>query len=264
MQADVVSLPARRLTPYLRGVSAADPRIAEVQRYLVGWDNRLTVDSVPAALYETILRHLAVNTFEDELGELYPSYVRMRMGLLNSPHHRGVELLLKIADDPSHRWFDDIRTEIRETRDEIIRQSIKDAVQELTQRLGPDMTSWSWGRLHRCSFRHPLGTIWPLTYLFNPPDVPLAGDKYSVAHAGFDMTDAFSVTTIASYRQIIDLHDLSRSRAVHPPGQSGHVLHPHYDDLLPLWAEGSAHPLYFDRREVEAQAVHRLVLTREK
>ena len=36
------------------------------------------------------------------------------------------------------------------------------------------------------------------------------------------------------YRQVIDLANLDNSRYIQSTGQSGHLLSPHYDDLLPL------------------------------
>jgi penicillin amidase len=46
-----------------------------------------------------------------------------------------------------------------------------------------------------------------------------------------------------SYRQILDLSDLSRSLYVHTTGQSGNVFDPAYRDLLPLWRDGRYIPI---------------------
>jgi penicillin amidase len=45
-----------------------------------------------------------------------------------------------------------------------------------------------------------------------------------------------------SYRQVIDLAELNNSRYIHPMGQSGHLLSPHYDNLLSLWQKGEYLP----------------------
>ncbi|WP_337845938.1 penicillin acylase family protein, partial [Thermus sp.] len=37
--------------------------------------------------------------------------------------------------------------------------------------------------------------------------------------------------------------DLEASLFIHPMGQSGHPLSPHYADLLPLWARGAYLPM---------------------
>jgi penicillin amidase len=47
---------------------------------------------------------------------------------------------------------------------------------------------------------------------------------------------------------------LANSLAVHTTGQSGHVDHPHYDDMIPLWQEGRFSPMLWQRREIERNA----------
>lgn len=260
IQRDVFSIPAQVLTPYLLKLDPSNSRVQEAQAYLRKWDFRFTPDSVPATIYQMTLLHLLRKTFGDELAELLPRYLNVRYGPLNSPHQRGIELLLKIINDHTNPWFDDVRTTARENRDDILLLSLQGALEELRKRLGPEMEQWQWGRLHRCRFRHPLGEKWPLNYLFNPSPVPLAGEKYTINHAGFDPLLPFTVNTIASYRQIIDLRNFSRSMCVHSLGQSGHPLHPHYRDLLPLWSEGRYHPIYFSKKDIQAHSLHLLRL----
>jgi penicillin amidase len=58
----------------------------------------------------------------------------------------------------------------------------------------------------------------------------------------------------------VDLGDLDNSVAVHPPGQSGQLASPHYDDLLPLWLKGEYHPMLWSRGRVEAETAGALTL----
>jgi len=62
------------------------------------------------------------------------------------------------------------------------------------------------------------------------------------------------VTSVAAYRQIVDLGNLANSRAIHIPGQSGHPASKHYDDFIPLWRENQSHPMYFDTDTIEREA----------
>jgi penicillin amidase len=75
------------------------------------------------------------------------------------------------------------------------------------------------------------------------------------AHSPYD-NNAWS----PSFRQIVDMGDLSRSVAVIPPGQSGQVGSPHYDDLALLWLKGEYHPMLWTRQQVETQAKSKLIL----
>jgi penicillin amidase len=61
-------------------------------------------------------------------------------------------------------------------------------------------------------------------------------------------------------RFIFDLGDLSRSAAVFPPGQSGQLGSPHYDDLIEPWRKGEYHPMLWRREQVEEGEENRLVL----
>ena len=54
--------------------------------------------------------------------------------------------------------------------------------------------------------------------------------------------------------------DLSRSLVIVPPGQSGHLGSPHYDDLVDLWLEGGYQPMLWTREQVEGEAEGKLTL----
>ncbi len=62
------------------------------------------------------------------------------------------------------------------------------------------------------------------------------------------------VITVPSYRQIVDLADLTASRSGHAPGQSGHLASKHYDDFIQMWREVQHHPMLFERAMIEANA----------
>ncbi len=57
--------------------------------------------------------------------------------------------------------------------------------------------------------------------------------------------------------------DLSRSVMACPPGQSGQLGSPHYDDLIEAWLKGEYYPMLWMRREqVERETKARLRLER--
>jgi len=83
----------------------------------------------------------------------------------------------------------------------------------------------------------PVQTATPLQFL-TFPRIPVGGDEYTVnvAHAAeLAGTAYFQVSDGPSYRHILDFSDLENSRFIHPMGQSGNILSPHYDDLLQTW-----------------------------
>jgi len=61
-------------------------------------------------------------------------------------------------------------------------------------------------------------------------------------------------------RMIVDLSNLDASLTVHTTGESGHAYHPHYDDMMTLWATGKYYPMWWSEQAVEAHAAEHLRL----
>ena len=68
------------------------------------------------------------------------------------------------------------------------------------------------------------------------------------------MSSPYTVRTVPSYRQIVDMEDLTRSVSMHTTGQSGHPYHHHYDDMIDPWRNIEYHPMLWERADVEADA----------
>jgi penicillin amidase len=253
---------AEDVLPYLLVLPATDPsagsgqgsdRLAEALELLRAWDRRAVRDSAATALFEAFRLHLIDLTFGDELGEQLLGQARSSAGVA----------LVDILADPTSPWFDDVTTPEVETRDEILLQALDEAVEELTETLGWDVTRWRWGDLHTATFENQsLGQsgIAPIEAIFNRGPVPVDGTIATVNNTGYSMNDPYGVMTVPSYRQIIDLDDLPRSVSMHTTGQSGHPYHPHYDDMIDPWRDIEYHPQLWERADVEADAEGVLVL----
>ena len=96
--------------------------------------------------------------------------------------------------------------------------------------------------------------------MFNRGPVEVDGDSYTVNATGYSTSDPYTVKSVPSYRQIIDLQDLTRSVSMHTTGQSGHPYHAHYDDMIDPWRNIEYHSFLWDRAGVEADAEGVLVL----
>ena len=253
IQGDSTPVWALEVLPYARSLSPDDPRLAEAVGMLQAWDGRAVRDSAGAALFESFRLHLVERTFADELGE--PLLRRAKSSLMTA--------LLNILPDPNAPWFDDIRTPETETRDEILLRALEDAVEELTETLGSDMRKWRWGDLHTATFRNQsLGKsgVGPIEAIFNRGPFPVDGTIATVNNTAYNPNRPYEVSTVPSYRQIVDLSDLSRSVSMHTTGQSGHPFHPHYDDMIDPWRNIQYHSMLWTRSEVEANAEGTLVL----
>lgn len=130
---------------------------------------------------------------------------------------------------------------------------------ELRRLLGDEVSRWRWGRLHKQTFRHPLGDLPGLGLLFNRGPVPMGGDGNTLWQAAYSPYHGYDVNSFnASWRQIIDLGDFNRSLGMLPSGQSGHPGSRHYHDMIAAWSRLQYHPMPWDRSEVEKHTRGRL------
>lgn len=254
LQGDNLSVWARQILPYVTALPSDDPQVAKALDLLRAWDKQTTRDSAAAAIFEVFRIHLVDRTFLDELGE----------PLLRRSRTIPLYALENLIADPQSPWFDDRTTPQVETRDDIIRQAMTDAIAELTERFGPDIGKWRWGDLHTATFKNQaLGQsgIALIERIFNRGPVPVDGTIATVNNTAYSPSAPYEVLTVPSYRQVVDVGDWSRSVSILTPGQSGHPFHRHYDDMIDPWRNIQYHPMLWTRTEVEANAEGILLLT---
>ncbi|GAA4421331.1 penicillin acylase family protein [Georgenia halophila] len=178
----------------------------------------------------------------------------------------------RLLEDQQNPWWDDRTTvNVVEGRDEILRQALVTARQELTNTMGKDPASWEWGKLHQYAPTHPVlggDTLpAPVQWMFNPTPVEVPGGT-SVVNATSFSTSAvdelgrpdFTVTTGPSMRMVVDMADLDASTWVTSTGTSGHPGSTHYTDQIDAWATGETFPWPFSREAVEESAAVELTL----
>jgi penicillin amidase len=236
------------------GRSASEERrLMEALELLRNWDGRSGRDSAAPALLEAFRLRLIDLTFGDELGQ---QLLQPARGSLNIA-------LVHILEDEASPWFDDVTTPAVETRDEILLLALEGGVQDLTDTLGRSMDNWQWGDLHTATFENQsLGQcgIALIESIFNRGPVPVDGTIATVNNTSYSISEPYGVSTVPSYRQIVDLEDFARSVSMHTTGQSGHPYHPHYDDMIDPWRNIEYHPMLWERADAEADAEGVLVL----
>jgi penicillin amidase len=253
IQADHASVWAQEVLPYVRALTSDEPSLTEALALLRAWDGRATRDSGAAALFEAFRLQLIDATVADELGP----------HLLEKARPAVVHALRNLLPDPRSPWFDDVTTDQVETRDDILLRALKKAASELSEAQGADMDKWRWGDLHTATFANQsLGQcgIGLVEALFNRGPVAVDGTLATVNQEDYSLSEPYDVKTVASYRQIIDLGDFTRSISMHTTGQSGHPFHRHYDDMIDRWRSIEYHPMLWEREDVDANAEATLVL----
>ncbi|KWR74639.1 penicillin acylase family protein [Cupriavidus sp. IDO] len=244
-QNDTVSLPAQRVVAVLGDVRSDDPQLARGLDLLRGWDGNERADSAPAALFEVwFSKHLR------------PAVVRA----IPSPEAAKLigagdaARMIEVLEQPAS-WMPVAQ------RNEVMLASLKSAMAEVEAKLGGDMRTWQWGKLHTAVFAHPMEPI--LTEAerrqYDVNAGPIGGSAFTPMNTSYRNSD-FRLTGGASFRMVLDVGNWDASRVVNTPGQSGNPASPHYRDLAPLWAKGEYFPLVYTRKAVEKESRERLEL----
>ena len=134
MQLDTGSAVAQRWAPLALKACGDDPKFAAAATLLKVWDCKVNMDSSAATLFNYFYYLMMTNTLKDDVGEdIWQEHLRHEY-LYYVPD----EVLTRIYQQPDNRLFDDAATkDVKETRDDIIRRSMAQAIDYLTQKLGP-------------------------------------------------------------------------------------------------------------------------------
>lgn len=242
LQTDSHNPMSRSVIALLDSLTSSKPLISDSIALLKAWDGDETTASVAATIYETwVTKYLAPMTIK----RTTPDAVREIIG------DGALDAVLDYLEHPDAR----LGHSPESARRDLLLESLGDTVDDLQRRLGPDMSSWHWGRIHKMTFIPAVAPLfdgqersWPTL-----PTVELPGSGDSPRAASFRAED-FSVDAGASVRMVIDVGDWDRSMAINTPGQSGDPKSPHFRDLLPLWARGSYVPLLYTRTAIKEAA----------
>jgi penicillin amidase len=242
IQTDTVSTQSRRAVALLAFVSSQNAALAQALGVLKAWNHDESTDSVAAAIYEVwATKYLGKTT----IARAAPEAARKLIG------NGQLQAVIEYLEHPDGALGADPEA----ARDAILLESLQAAVDELAQRLGPDMTTWAWGRLHRASFDPAVAVLAPLELRaqmsVGPLQTPGSG---STPRAQAYRAGDFSVVAGASVRLVMDVGAWDNSVAMNTPGQSDDPMSAHYRDLFPLWAQGSYVPLRFSRAAVDRDA----------
>jgi penicillin G amidase len=228
IQADTVSLMARRLLPLmLKGKPASALGHAAIER-LARWDDNMARDRVAPLLFVAWLREFNRQILADKLGRLFNDYWAL--------HPDVIENIL--AKDPS--WCDNTDTPEIETCAQQLGAALDRATADLAKRYGDDMDDWLWGVAHPAGFPHPIWSRLPLVARFLALAIPDGGGSDTVDNGTMVVrrtADPFAAVHGPTMRMIVDLADPADAEFMVTPGQSGNILSPHYDDLLRPWRD---------------------------
>ncbi|MDP3513969.1 MAG: penicillin acylase family protein [Sulfuritalea sp.] len=239
IQADVLSPAAQRLLPWLKKAQPTHALGAAAMQHLVAFDGDMRALDVAPTIFAAWARELTRAVFADEMGgeEMYLRQVG------RADFRAALEGVLE-RDDAW--WCDDKATPAAETCAALVNRSLDRALEELQQRLGPDMARWHWGVVHLARAEHrPFSKVKALAPWFELR-VATGGDNYTVNVGRYHLKggEPYLNEHAASLRAIYDLGNPANSGVMHSSGQSGLVLSPDFRRLLEPWQAVRDLPLW--------------------
>ena len=225
-----------------------DPFTREAQNLLRTWDytqpSGRSSSGAAAAYYNAVWSNVLRLTFGAELGAMKPDGGSQWM-----------EAVSRLLAAPSDVWWDNkVTPGVIEGRDEILRQSLVEARNDLTENLGKNPGTWQWGRLHQLSLEHKVlggdSVPGPVRAVFNRGPWQLPGGSSIVNANGWDASKGYQVDWAPSMRMVVNLGDLDASRWVNQSGNSGHPFADHYVDQTDAWAANETFPWPFSEKAV--------------
>jgi penicillin amidase len=253
IQADQKSKMAEKFNPYFLDHLALDNGLSPIEKDVYdrmrSWDFVMDKDRCEPLVFETWYYLTGVNLVKDQLDStLLADFTNEKTFFENF-----MENMLR---QPSVLWADDITTpDKKETFDDMIGISFRQAVARLSSAFGTVPADWKWGDDHTLTLAHPLSKVRILDRVFHLNRGPFAvgGSDHTVSPYDGTAVDSKETNHGASERHIFNTADWDRSLTVIPTGTSGIPASRHYCDQTPLYLNHRYHTDYVTREKVEGQ-----------
>lgn len=213
--------------------------------YLKTWSGSNKLTDVAPTVYNKWIYFYLKNTFEDELGVAgFEQFLTT---------HVMKQLVANQLENEKSLWWDNINTKgKKETRTQIVSQSFKQAIASLEKQLGNSVSGWTWNKVHKVEYGHPLGKVKALRQIFNvgPFEVSGANEVINNQMHRYTSDKEYVITAGPSTRRIVDFSDVENSWSILPTGQSGNPFSKHYDDQTLLYNQGKFRKMKMNKQEI--------------
>ncbi len=241
LQADVHSLGAKPLLPWLQAARSPHALAPAALQVLQGFEGEMKADLAAPLIFWAWTHQLTRGLFQDDLGDALFERAFASRSFRDALHER------LAANDTT--WCDDRRTPQAETCADQANAALTRALDELQARFGADVGRWAWGDAHKAKGEHrPFSRVGVLRPWFEL-QTPMGGDTYTVNVARVMLVPDWSGALYTddhgpSLRTLMDVAAPQQSRMVQSTGQSGLPWRRTYRDLLPLWRDGRYVPMW--------------------
>jgi penicillin amidase len=214
--------------------------------FIEKWNGYYGKKEVAPTIYNRFIYEVLVATYKDEMGASFKQF-------LNTPY-QDKALAEQVVREESV-WWDNVKTTgKKETRQDIITTSFKNAIAFLGNQLGENVEGWTWDRVISVEYNHAFGRNPTLRKYFNVGPFKTIGGNEVINNQIFnlDSTGVYKITAGPSTRRVIDFSDIENSLGILPTGQSGNIFSPHYDDQAQKYVDGEFVKMKLNQKEIKA------------
>ncbi len=237
LQNDYLALPAQSLVPFLQALDFEQEKHKKAQAYFQNWDFRLEKNSIAAGIYVMWERKVRENSKSFAV----PIQVRPLVSSIQMTR------ILEWAEHPEKIFSSDAKFQ----RNNWLKVSFEEAVEELEKKLGMDQNGWHYGQAayKHAYFRHPLSAAIDKEWRDKLDVGPIPRGGYSFTPSANAYGDNNSAG--ASFRIVVDTGDWEKAIGINTPGQSGEFLSPFYKNLFEKWANDEFFIVPFSKNKVK-------------
>ncbi len=217
-------------------------------KILRSWKGDFKAKNVAPTIYTKFKYLYLKNIFKDELGdELFNEFLMLHM--IKRQYNKQLQTDFSV-------WNDNILTDnIIETKQQIITQSFKEAINQLEKQFGNTIREWTWNRAISLEHDHAIGSkVASLRKYFNVGPFSLNGTNEVLNNQIFHLNEdgIYKVTGGPSTRRIVDFSDVeNNSFAIIPTGQSGNVFSKHYKDQAQNFINGKFYKMLLNKDSIQ-------------
>ena len=252
IQADTLSIAARRLVPLMSRIAPRDDASREAIERLRAWDFRMDADAVEPLLFTAWLRAFAKAVFVGRLGDAGKDYWNLHPDVIENvltghPEWCAAPPVSDAARTAPLAASGEGRGRLAQARSgggatgRLRCAACRDPGQRpggSARVLRSGYAAWRWGRAHIAKFPNAVFSRIPV--LRDWIDVAIPTERrvrYRKPRVDDDPRRRAPLRAPhgAGLRIITDLADPAASRMIAVPGQSGNPLSPHFSDLLRRW-----------------------------
>ncbi len=264
-QVDFVSPYAKELTGYIlnafNNVKITDTNLKLTLELFENWNYEMDQYSQVPAIYAVFFNHMLQNIYKAKMGhDLYNEF----LFTTNVPYRS----IMQLMEKPDSWWFDDQTTPRIETRDDIIRKSLAEALTDLEERFGKELKEWQWGKLHHAIFKHAFSGF--SSIIDNVIDIgpfEIGGDGTTIFNTEYPFYESierfprfrhseFENDLGPSMRYIYDFSKPDEFYMILTTGESGNVMSDHYSDMSEMWLRGKYLRIKTDDASIRNEKYH--------